>query len=247
MRMSVLQRSRSLPSLKDWPKYLCSRLKVPVIFLKAVLNILSIFAAYPQTAFINNISNMLQFLVQFYSQPEIILHRSRTSSKSLTSQISFPEKALPEHLKPQNFYDPLFEDIDDNMTTMDIDNQDPSNKTTTTVMSSQNIVISSWNTDASITALSENLFSHMQDCKKFTEETGESEDIAPDHQKPIPIIGAKCNQQIRFNLIHHRGAVADIPVLKLFKSFTSTLKKADSSVIIHPFQASKQHYSSLST
>jgi hypothetical protein len=166
------------------------------IFLKAVLNILSIVAAYPQTAFINNISDMLQFLVQFYSQPEIILHRSRTSSKSLTSQSSFPEKALPEQLKPQNFYDPLFEDIDDNMTTMDIDNQDPSNKTTTTVMSSQNIVISSWNTDASITALSENLFSHMQDCKKFTEETGESEDIAPDHQKPIPIIGAKCNQQI---------------------------------------------------
>jgi hypothetical protein len=61
------------------------------------------------------------------------------------------------------------------------------------------------------------------------------------YQKPIPIIEAKCNQRIRFNLIRHRGTVADIPVLKLFKSFTSTLKKADPFIIILPFQASKQH------
>jgi hypothetical protein len=41
--------------------------------------------------------------------------------------------------------------------------------------------------------------------------------------------------------------VSDIPVGKLFKSFASTMKKADPSLVFHPFQASKQHYSSLVT
>jgi len=40
MRMSVLLRSRSLPSLKDWLKYLRSQVKVPIIFLKGSLGAL---------------------------------------------------------------------------------------------------------------------------------------------------------------------------------------------------------------
>ncbi len=69
----------------------------------------------------------------------------------------------------------------------------------------------------------------------------------PDYKKPIDKVTTKISQCICFNLIRHRGTVSDIPTLKLFKSFTSTLKKADSSLIILPFKASKQHYSSLST
>jgi hypothetical protein len=156
-------------------------------------------------------------------------------------------KPPPAHLKPKNFFDPLFEDFDDDMSTMDIDNLNPPTNFNSTIMPSPNIVIPSWNTDASITALSENLFPHMQDQKKFTDKMGETEEISPHYQKPIPIIEAKCNQPICFNLIRPRGTVADIPVLKLFKSFTSTLKKADSFVVILPFQASKQHHSLLST
>ena len=57
---------------------------------------------------------------------------------------------------------------------------------------------------------------------------------------------SKINQRIRFTLIRHRGTSADIPTFKLFKLFTSTLRKADSSIIILPFLASKQYYSSLS-
>jgi len=41
---SVLLRSRSLPSLKDWPKYLRSQVKVPVIFLKGSLSALLSFS-----------------------------------------------------------------------------------------------------------------------------------------------------------------------------------------------------------
>jgi hypothetical protein len=44
MRMSVLLRSRSLPSLKDWPKYLRSQVKVPVTFLKGSLGALLSFS-----------------------------------------------------------------------------------------------------------------------------------------------------------------------------------------------------------
>jgi hypothetical protein len=186
-------------------------------------------------------------LLAFYSQPELIIHCSCTSSTSLTNQILFPKKPPLVHLKPKNFFDLLFEDFDDDMSTMDIDNLNPPTNSNSNIMPSPNIVIPSWNTDASITALSENLFSHMEDRKKFTDEMGKTEEISPDYQKPIPIIEAKGNQRIRFNLIRHRGAVADIPILKLFKSFTSTLKKANSSVIILPFQASKQHYLLLST
>ena len=57
----------------------------------------------------------------------------------------------------------------------------------------------------------------------------------------------KINQRIRFNLIRHKGTVSDIPVSKLFKSFASTLKKTDPLIVFHPFQADKQHYSSLVT
>jgi len=44
MRMSVLLRSRSLPLLKDLPKYLRSQVKVPVIFLKGSLGALLSFS-----------------------------------------------------------------------------------------------------------------------------------------------------------------------------------------------------------
>ncbi len=44
MRMSVLLRSRSLPSLKDWPKYLRSQVKVPTKFLKGALGALLSFS-----------------------------------------------------------------------------------------------------------------------------------------------------------------------------------------------------------
>jgi hypothetical protein len=57
----------------------------------------------------------------------------------------------------------------------------------------------------------------------------------------------KLHQRICFNLIHHRGVTSDAPAIKLFKSFASSLKRADPSLIILPFHASKQHYSSLPT
>jgi hypothetical protein len=104
-----------------------------------------------------------------------------------------------------------------------------------------------WSTDLGVSTLSEELFSHISEQKIIAEETGELDDF-PEYKKPQAQIDSsdKVNQRIMFNLIHHKGTVSDIPVCKLFKSFASTLKKADPSLFFHPFQASKQHYSHLS-
>jgi hypothetical protein len=96
----------------------------------------------------------------------------------------------------------------------------------------------SWSTDLGVSTLSEELFSHMSKQKIIAEETGELDDF-PYYKKPQARIDSseKINQRIRFNLIRHKGTVSDIPVSKLFKSFASTLKKADPSLVFHPFQA----------
>jgi hypothetical protein len=53
------------------------------------------------------------------------------------------------------------------------------------------------------------------------------------------------SQRIRFNLIRQRGASSTQTTLQLFRSFATTLRRADPSAIFHPFSATKQHYSSL--
>jgi hypothetical protein len=106
-----------------------------------------------------------------------------------------------------------------------------------------------WSPDTSITAFSEELFSHLKDYQAKASDQGEDEPELPEYKNPNDQITStiKVNQRMRFNLIRHRGTVADIPSLKLFKSFTSTLKKVDPSIFILPYLSSKQHYSSLVT
>jgi hypothetical protein len=53
------------------------------------------------------------------------------------------------------------------------------------------------------------------------------------------------SQHTCFNLIHRRGVSNSSTTLQLFKSFLTVLCHVDSSAIILPFMASKQHYSSL--
>ena len=107
----------------------------------------------------------------------------------------------------------------------------------------------SWSTDIGVASLSKDLFCHLQKYKEKATDVGEDEPDLPVYENPKDQITTKTklNQRIRFNLIHHRGTVADIPAIKLFKLFTSTLKKVDPSINILPFHSSKQHYSSLIT
>lgn len=89
--------------------------------------------------------HMYSRLSQFYRQPEILPHRYRSASKSLTSQLLYPEKVPNQHLTPQNFFSPLVDDLDVDMTTMDIDNQDSSKIPDTNDVLSQNINSTTWN------------------------------------------------------------------------------------------------------
>jgi hypothetical protein len=89
----------------------------------------------------------------------------------------------------------------------------------------------------------------MTEKKQKDADTGNLDPDSPDHKKPHAHFDApeKLNQRIRFNLICHRGTMGDTKVGQLFQSFATTLSKADPSIAIHPFQASKQHFSSLAT
>jgi len=102
-------------------------------------------------------------------------------------------------------------------------------------------------TDTGISSISEDIFSHSKQKQQTTAEEGALDIDHPDYTKPIDKVATKISQRSCFDLIRHRGTVSDIPTLKLFKSFATTLRKADPSIIILPFKASKQHYSSLST
>jgi hypothetical protein len=99
-----------------------------------------------------------------------------------------------------------------------------------------------WSADVGILELTGDFFPHMENQKLKAADAGDIKLESPEYRKPQDHIVSteKLNQQIRFNLIRHSGAHSDTNVLDLFKSF-------DPSVVIHPFQASQQHLSSLAT
>jgi hypothetical protein len=108
----------------------------------------------------------------------------------------------------------------------------------------------SWKMDSTINDISSGIIPHIS--SQNTSETSNGERMANPpitYEQPKDTFHTtpKINQCVRFNLIRHRGTLSDIPTLKLIKSFTQTLCNADPSIIFLPFQASKQHYSSIST
>jgi hypothetical protein len=107
----------------------------------------------------------------------------------------------------------------------------------------------SWNTDIGIASLSKDLFSQLKYYQEKATDAGEADSELPEYKQPKDLIttNTKLNQRLCFNFIRHQGTVSDIPSIKLFKSFTSTLKKVDPSISILPFQSNKRHYSSLVT
>jgi len=107
----------------------------------------------------------------------------------------------------------------------------------------------SWNADTGVASLSKELFSPLQTYKESATASGEDKPNLPVYEQPKDqiITKEKNNQRIRFNLIRHRGTVANIPTIKLFKSFETTLKTVDPLMNIIPFHSAKQHYSSLIT
>jgi hypothetical protein len=104
-----------------------------------------------------------------------------------------------------------------------------------------------WTNDTCLTTVPDDIFNRLQRHQQTIQDAGELDDNPPMYKNPEQIIESHPNltQRIRFNLIRHRGTICDVPTIKLFKSFTATLHNADSSVVFLPYQASKQHYSSI--
>lgn len=180
--------------------------------------------------------------VNFYSQPEVQSSSSKKSFPSFTNQIFSPSRILTPQPRNTNFSSVLQLDPYPDISSMEIDLEESQSS----VSRSKAVT---WSTDEGIASLSKDLFSNLKEYQAKTADFGELESELPDYKQPKDIItsNTKLNQRIRFNLICHRGTVADIPSVKLFKSFTSTLKKVDPSIIILPFHLAKQHYSSLVT
>lgn len=190
------------------------------------------------TSFSNNnntstyLPSSIQDFTNFYSRMELNKKQIKYTLKSLSRQILRINITNSSHSSATNPFYLLFHD-DDPIDTMDIDDNNQTSK-----RSQQKNV--SWSTDFGIAALSEDIFSHMADKKQKAADAGDLNSDAPDYVKPQThfVSSEKLNQRIRFNFIRHKES---------FHSFATTLKKADPSIIIHPFQASKQHYSSLAT
>jgi hypothetical protein len=104
-----------------------------------------------------------------------------------------------------------------------------------------------WTNDTTASALSDEIFQLLQKHQQIVQDAGELEENTPTYEKPDLVIKSapKLSQCVCFNLICHRGAVCDITTFKLFKSFAATLRNADSTLVILPYQAAKQYYSSL--
>jgi hypothetical protein len=183
----------------------------------------------------------LTALVKFYSLPELFPNQVKIASNSLLQQIR--QTHPPTHLPPSTNSFALLFNKDYIDKDMDIDENSPSVPQAT---SKQGVT---WSADVGIAELSGDIFSHMENQKQKAVDAGDLALDSPEYRKPQDHVASteKLNQRIRFNLIHHRGAHSDTKVIDLFKSFTITLKKANPSSIIHPFQASQQHFSSLAT
>jgi hypothetical protein len=179
-------------------------------------------------------------LLHFYSRAELHLKQIKFTRNALSQQIIRQESPTTINSSFHNSFLSLFEDeLEDTMDIDDNDQRPPSAQPKKV----------SWSMDTSIASLTEDIFSHMTEKKQKDADSGDLDLDSPDYKKPHAQFEApeKLNQFIHFNLIRHKGAVGDTKVGQLFRSFASTLKKADPSIVIHPFQVSKQHFSSLAT
>jgi hypothetical protein len=204
-------------------------------------------------------NRLFRSLAQFYAQPELH-HRQGKYHSFLASQLINSANNYKKHSKPptsQNYFDILSnimttEDPPATLLRSSRDTNDEGACSQTTQATDDNHPPPmTWKIDSTISDLSSDMFSHInsqkRDAANLSDGAQTSQPIMYEQPQPTINNSPKINQRIRFNLIRHKGAISDIPTLKLFKSFTQTIRNADPSVIFLPFQASKQHYSSIST
>jgi hypothetical protein len=112
---------------------------------------------------------------------------------------------------------------------MDIKSPDVLPNHTSNPKSTEETLQPVWNNDTGITKLSDKIFTKLLEKQAKAKEAGDLDENAPSYGKPVMIMNStkQISQRICFNLICHRGTVSDIPAIKVFKSFMSTLRNAE--------------------
>jgi hypothetical protein len=102
-----------------------------------------------------------------------------------------------------------------------------------------------WVNDTSVATLSSIIREQLE--KDQTNGSGSKLAYVPTPEDSTQDIHGELCQNFQFNIIRHRGSIGSSTTLSLFKSFTSALRSSDSSILILPYSANKQHFSPLST
>jgi hypothetical protein len=170
--------------------------------------------------------NVIATTLNFYSQPKVNPAYTKKSFPSFTTQIFSPTRKPNLNPKSKNVFSALLADCPPEEYEIEIDSltNDDDNSTSANTAALKTV---SWKADIDITSLSKDLSSQLKDYQEKAAYAGEAEAEFPDCKQPKDLISTntKLYQRIRFNLIRHRGTVSGIPSIKLFKPFTSTLKK----------------------
>jgi hypothetical protein len=102
-----------------------------------------------------------------------------------------------------------------------------------------------WTADASVSRLSHDILKQLQLDSSSSPTGTHNKYLTSTTQSNSATSIALTNQRIRFNLICHRYTMGDAKTVQLFRSFTSSLRDIDQSLIILPVNSLKQHISGL--
>ena len=176
-----------------------------------------------------NIPPNIERFLDFYSLPELSPKQIKYSN-SLIQQLYHKPKEHPR-VSNYNFFSAI-SDIDTitthiNMTLTEHSTQPKPTQTTPNE--------SHWVSNLDIESLSSIIEKQIKQDKNSPDP--HTSDNNSKFQPPCPIH----SQHIRFNMICHREVSNNITTLQLFKSFLMAIRHADSSAVILPFMASKQH------
>jgi hypothetical protein len=158
-------------------------------------------------------------IISFYYSPELHKRQYKHSSLSLSSQLHSLEPSFL-HSHPGVFNPLQFlvqeEALDDIAMNEATDTSPPSSNTLVTPMPSKT---NCWINYISVSALS----SLILDRLKKDQENSPFLGITPNQPTMQPDIHDELRQRFCFNIIRHRGGMASITTLQLFKSFTTAL------------------------
>lgn len=102
-----------------------------------------------------------------------------------------------------------------------------------------------WVNDTATSKLTEIIFQQYQKDKKLAADAGDEPTTPLETPTQHIIAPTHMNQRLRINIVCLPGTISKLSTLKLFKSFTTTIRNIDPELAILPYQSSKQHYSSL--